>query len=118
MDRSKSSLVAAAKTISGSDKLTELIGSTYTTSTLSFHLNGTPLSLADVDPEATLLDFIRSQRGLKGTKLGCGEGGCGACTVVVQELRCGRVEHLSVNACLAPVISGLCPPPQPHTNLA
>ncbi|RPA92088.1 hypothetical protein L873DRAFT_243081 [Choiromyces venosus 120613-1] len=53
-----------------------------------------------------LLDFIWSQRKSRGTKLGCGEGGCGACAVVVQDVRDGgRIEHLAVNACLAPVLS-------------
>ena len=44
---------------------------------------------------------------LCGTKLGCGEGGCGACTVMVSRVNRegGRVEHLSINACLAPVAS-------------
>jgi xanthine dehydrogenase/oxidase len=57
------------------------------TSALRFYLNGQRIVLdaASVDPEATLLDFLRSQRGLTGTKLGCGEGGCGACTVVLQK---------------------------------
>ncbi|RPB08102.1 hypothetical protein P167DRAFT_494625 [Morchella conica CCBAS932] len=96
-----------ATPVSPSAALTPLIQRTFTNSTLTFWLNGTKLSLNNVDPEATLLDFIRSQRGLKGTKLGCGEGGCGACTIVVQQRNSttGRIEHLSVNACLAPVIS-------------
>ena len=44
---------------------------------------------------------------LCGTKLGCGEGGCGACTVMVSRLdrERGRLVHLSINACLAPVVS-------------
>ncbi|KAG6827920.1 hypothetical protein H0H92_009962 [Tricholoma furcatifolium] len=75
-----------------------------------FFLNGTPIALnaADIDPDATLLDFIRSQGpGLTGTKLGCGEGGCGACTVVIQSKhpRTGILQHLAVNACLAPIVS-------------
>ena len=44
---------------------------------------------------------------LTGTKLGCGEGGCGACTVMVSKY-CHEedaVEHISVNACLAPLCS-------------
>ncbi|RPA92111.1 hypothetical protein L873DRAFT_1838536 [Choiromyces venosus 120613-1] len=49
----------------------------YTSSSLHFYLNGTKITLTNVDPEATLLDFIHSQRKPKGTKLGCGEGGCG-----------------------------------------
>ena len=44
---------------------------------------------------------------LCGTKLGCGEGGCGACTVMVSYLDTftEKVQHISVNACLAPVCS-------------
>ncbi|PWW71580.1 xanthine dehydrogenase [Tuber magnatum] len=86
--------------------LSPLVQSTYESSVLNFYLNGTKITLTSVDPEATLLDFIRSQRKLKGTKLGCGEGGCGACTVVVQDVRTGgRIEHLAINACLAPILS-------------
>ncbi|THH12808.1 hypothetical protein EW146_g7346 [Bondarzewia mesenterica] len=75
--------------------------------TLKFYINGSPVVLDanTVDPEATLLDFIRTQRGLTGTKLGCGEGGCGACTVVYQVKQDGNVRHLAVNACLAPLAS-------------
>jgi xanthine dehydrogenase/oxidase len=78
---------------------------------LEFYLNGTRIQLSDPNPQWTLLDFIRSQHGLKGTKLGCGEGGCGACTVVIQTLdtsreQRSRVKHLAVNACLFPLIGG------------
>jgi xanthine dehydrogenase/oxidase len=78
---------------------------------LDFYLNGTRIQLSEPNPQWTLLDFIRSQHGLKGTKLGCGEGGCGACTVVIQTLDTsvelnGRVKHLAVNACLFPLIGG------------
>jgi xanthine dehydrogenase/oxidase len=78
-------------------------------STLSFYLNGTGIDLQNPNPHWTLLDFIRSQHGLKGTKLGCGEGGCGACTVVLQtrDIRNPRrIRHLAVNACLYPLIGG------------
>jgi hypothetical protein len=44
-------------------------------STLDFYINGSKIELSNPDPEHTLLDFLRSQPGLKGTKLGCGEGG-------------------------------------------
>ena len=78
-------------------------------SLLTFYLNGTRVQLdaSTVDPEASLLSFIRSQPGLTGTKLGCGEGGCGACTVVIQSVhpRTGEMQHLAINACLAPLLS-------------
>ncbi|KAL4915020.1 Molybdopterin-binding domain of aldehyde dehydrogenase-domain-containing protein [Aspergillus aurantiobrunneus] len=72
--------------------------------TLSFYVNGTAINLVNPDPRWTLLDFIRSQDGLKGTKLGCGEGGCGACTVVLQTRDRSRIRHLAVNACLYPLV--------------
>ena len=49
--------------------------------TLLFYLNGTKVLLDTIDPEVTLLEYLRGI-GLTGTKLGCAEGGCGACTVV------------------------------------
>lgn len=74
--------------------------------TLTFYLNGTRVSLSAFDPELTLLEYLRGI-GLTGTKLGCAEGGCGACTVVVSSLNptTKKLYHASVNACLAPLIS-------------
>lgn len=90
--------------------LQELVNLTYTSSTLSFYLNGTKIALTNPNPRWTLLDFIRSQDGLKGTKLGCGEGGCGACTVVLQTKDTRRnsrkIRHLAINACLYPLAGG------------
>ena len=76
------------------------------TDTLRFYLNGTRVTLDTVDPEITLLEYLRGI-GLTGTKLGCAEGGCGACTVVVSQLNptTGKIYHASVNACLAPLVS-------------
>ena len=88
--------------------LQDFLTTANATPTLSFYLNGTPVVLASPNPHWTLLDFIRSQHGLKGTKLGCGEGGCGACTVVLQtrDGRSRHVRHRAVNACLYPLIGG------------
>ena len=46
-----------------------------------------------------------AELGLTGTKLGCGEGGCGACTVMVSNMHEGKLLHRAVNACLAPLYS-------------
>lgn len=69
------------------------------------------LSMAQVvenqpDPECTLLTYLRDTLRLCGTKLGCGEGGCGACTVMVSRMtdRAQKtIKHVAVNACLIPV---------------
>src|SRR6185503_13203244 len=57
-------------------------------------------------PEGTvLLDIIRYHQHLPGTKIGCREGDCGACTVLVGELRDGRVEYRSMTSCLLALAS-------------
>ncbi|KZM21503.1 uncharacterized protein EKO05_0006242 [Ascochyta rabiei] len=74
--------------------------------TLRFYLNGTKVTLDNADPEVTVLEYLRGI-GLTGTKLGCAEGGCGACTVVVSQFNptTKKIYHASVNACLAPLVS-------------
>jgi aerobic-type carbon monoxide dehydrogenase small subunit (CoxS/CutS family) len=55
------------------------------TETISFKLNDKPVRL-DVDGERTLLWVLRTDLGLTGTKFGCGEGHCGSCTVLVDQV--------------------------------
>jgi xanthine dehydrogenase small subunit len=67
---------------------------------IRFILNGRDVSLSDVAPDGTLLDWLRLERGLYGSKEGCGEGDCGACTVLVGRLLGGKLVYESVNACI------------------
>ncbi|XP_065173830.1 xanthine dehydrogenase-like [Atheta coriaria] len=75
--------------------------------TLVFYVNGKKIIENVVNPEWTLLVYLRNKLSLCGTKLGCGEGGCGACTVMVSKYDRNTQEiiHYPVNACLAPVCS-------------
>ncbi|KAK7520257.1 molybdopterin binding aldehyde oxidase/xanthine dehydrogenase [Phyllosticta citriasiana] len=97
-----------ATDVSAAEALTPLIQTTYTSPTLRFFLNGNRVELHNPNPHWTLLDFIRDFHDLKGTKLGCGEGGCGACTVVLSSpkisKRTKKIEYLAVNACLFPLV--------------
>lgn len=52
---------------------------------ITFLLNGETVDLSDVAPTTTLLQWLREERGLTGTKEGCNEGDCGACSVIVKD---------------------------------
>jgi xanthine dehydrogenase small subunit len=67
---------------------------------ISFILNSQTVSLDDFGPTDTLLDYLRLNRKLTGTKEGCAEGDCGACTVLVGRLIDGSLRYESVNACI------------------
>jgi xanthine dehydrogenase/oxidase len=75
---------------------------------LVFCLNGRAIRIANPDPHVLLIDFLRSKEvGLTGTKLSCGEGGCGSCTVLLSRLHreSREISHSAVNACLRPICS-------------
>ncbi|WP_127108643.1 xanthine dehydrogenase small subunit [Pararhodobacter zhoushanensis] len=63
---------------------------------IRFVLNGTDVEVAGQPATRTLLDWLREDRGLKGTKEGCNEGDCGACTVMLSDERGSR----AVNSCI------------------
>ena len=63
---------------------------------VTFLLNGAPVCLDLANPTETLLDYLRETAGLKGTKEGCNEGDCGACTVMVTDAQGAR----ALNACI------------------
>jgi xanthine dehydrogenase small subunit len=69
-------------------------------SSIRFLLNHRLVELSAVSAVQTLLDFLRLDRNLRGTKEGCAEGDCGACTVLVGRLSNGRLTYESVNACI------------------
>ena len=56
--------------------------------------------IRNCDPTKTVLEFLREDTGLKGTKEGCAEGDCGACTVVIGELHNDSVRYRAINSCI------------------
>ncbi|XP_065866010.1 indole-3-acetaldehyde oxidase-like [Euphorbia lathyris] len=72
------------------------------TTSLVFAVNGERFELCSVDPSTTLLEFLRTQTSVKSVKLSCGEGGCGACVVLLSKYDplLDKVEDYTVSACL------------------
>ncbi len=68
--------------------------------TIQFIRGGEVVALANVPPSRTLLEVLREDLGCTGTKEGCGEGDCGACTVVVGEAEGARMSYRAVNSCI------------------
>jgi len=94
---------------------------------VTFRLNGKPVTASDVSPTTTTLDWLRAQ-GLTGTKEGCAEGDCGACTIAVRtsdRTTPSESSWRSMCACILPIaqladqdivtIEGLAKPAARHT---
>lgn len=75
---------------------------------IRFILNGEKREVRNVPPTMTLLQYLRTVEHLTGTKEGCAEGDCGACTVVIGEVVDGKMRYRAVNSCilLLPRIDG------------
>src|SRR5580658_901033 len=67
---------------------------------LRFRFRGGEVELRQFSPRATVLDWLRDEVGAKGTKEGCAEGDCGACTVVLCRPRNGGLTYEPINACI------------------
>lgn len=69
---------------------------------VNFILNNEQVS-ADLPPGMLLLDYVRYHKHLTGTKIGCREGDCGACTVLIGELKDDEIDYRSFTSCLTPL---------------
>jgi xanthine dehydrogenase small subunit len=68
--------------------------------TIRFLMDGEVHTVEDFEPTTTVLQYLRDHLGRCGTKEGCAEGDCGACTVVLAELAGNKIEYRAINACI------------------
>jgi xanthine dehydrogenase small subunit len=68
-----------------------------------FLLNNELCLVDDIDPNTTVLDYLREHLQKVGTKEGCASGDCGACTVVLGELANGSIRYTAINSCITPI---------------
>jgi xanthine dehydrogenase small subunit len=69
-------------------------------SAIRFIHRGELVELADFSPSETILDYLRLRKGLTGTKEGCCEGDCGACTVALGTMENSKVSYKAINSCI------------------
>ncbi|KAL9651081.1 hypothetical protein ABK040_002798 [Willaertia magna] len=78
----------------------------YPENSILCYVNGERVIVTDPNPELSLAEYLRNDLRLTGTKIGCNEGGCGACVVMVSNFdnKTQRVNNRAVNSCLFPLI--------------
>ena len=76
--------------------------------TIQFILNNKIIKIKNPNPNKTILNYIRNDLKKTGTKEGCAEGGCGACTIVLGELYKNKIVYKAINACISflPILNG------------
>jgi len=80
---------------------------TPSASAVTFAVNGSTVTVPNPAPSVKLIEYLRYSAGISGSKIGCGEGGCGACMVVLShsDPKTGQVRQFATNACLHPLAS-------------
>ena len=71
-----------------------------TSSNIEFLYQNRIFEIKNPDSNETLLNYIRTKLKKTGTKEGCAEGGCGACTVVLGELKNNKIIYKAINSCI------------------
>ena len=76
--------------------------------TIQFLFENKIYKIKNPDPNKTILDYVRDDLKKTGTKEGCAEGGCGACTIVLGELNKNKIIYKAINACISflPTLNG------------
>ena len=72
-----------------------------TSNTIKFIFENKIKQIQNPDPNETILNYIRLKLKKTGTKEGCAEGGCGACTVVIGELKKNNIVYKAINSCIS-----------------
>tara|TARA_S200000501_G_C20858496_1_gene758664 strand:+ start:635 stop:2071 length:1437 start_codon:yes stop_codon:yes gene_type:complete len=79
-----------------------------TSNSIQFLWKNKIIKIKNPDPNKTVLSYVRDDLKKTGTKEGCAEGGCGACTIVLGELKKNKIIYKAINACITflPILNG------------